>query len=86
MRYQISFVDHGGRVFSNTDLDANDDDEVIARSRRILMTGIGAFFQIYKRGRLIYTQPLSVQGAAMDSGIPGGGVAGQAMYWGKVLH
>lgn len=58
MRYEIIFVDHGGRAFSTTSMEADSDEEAIARANRTFRGGVGAYYEIRKDGTLIHTQTI----------------------------
>lgn len=58
MRYEIIFVDHGGRAFSTTSMEADSDEDAIARAHRTFTGGVGAFYEIRRNGILIHTQAI----------------------------
>lgn len=56
MLYRVTFVDHGGRAFSTSQLEAQTNDEAVSLARRIYSRGLGAAFQIWNGQSLIHTE------------------------------
>ncbi len=56
MQYQVTFVDHGGRVFSTSQLEAPTRDEAVSLARRIYSRGLGAAFHIWDGQSLVHTE------------------------------
>ncbi len=59
MQFQVSFVDHGGRVYSNSALEAASEDDAVDVARRKFQSGIGAGYLIWKEDALVHSEWLS---------------------------
>jgi 1,2-phenylacetyl-CoA epoxidase PaaB subunit len=57
-RYEVHFKDHGGRVFSVGELQAASDRQAIARARRLFRTGVGAGYEIWRKGVCLHSELL----------------------------
>lgn len=55
-RYEIVFMDHGGTVYSRSELEAPDDTSAIAMARRIHKSGVGSGYSILNNGQLVHTE------------------------------
>ena len=56
LRYEFRFIDHSGRVFSRSELDAESDEEAISRGRTLYRIGIGYGFQILRESQLVHVE------------------------------
>lgn len=59
MEFQVSFVDHGGRVYSNSALEAATEGDAVDVARRKYQSGIGAGYLIWKDDALVHSEWLS---------------------------
>jgi hypothetical protein len=54
MKYDIEFLDHGGKVFSSAQLEAVDDSDAIDQADRVHRNGIGSGYKILRGGVVVH--------------------------------
>ena len=61
MQFQVSFVDHCGRVFSKSALEAKSERDAISVAKRIYKSGIGAGYLIWREDALVHSEWLDTR-------------------------